>query len=195
MLTLVPSETSLTVALAGHGVTAAITVSAVACFCAVSPPVACITCCERHTTFDPERERERMRHLQLKPAEVMVSLVHRYLSCSCAQSSRERRNTGRSPRHSERCSRRYTSPDTPVQSVRSDTLWDDRRKGTGFWKPVFWETSSNNFVMILIPKPALANLHSSPQIRLSQLGHCLTRYHGNQAAHCTDTYCSDTISP
>lgn len=140
------------------------------------------------------RERERMRHLQLKPAEVMVSLVHRYLSCSCVQSSRERRNTGRSPRHSERCSRRYTSPDTPVQSVRSDTLRDDRRKGTGFWKPVFWETSSNNCVMILIPKAALANLHSSPQIRLPQLGHCLTRYHGNQA-HYTDTYCSDTISP
>lgn len=139
LLTLVPSVTSLTVALAGHRVTAAISVSTVACFHTVCPPVACITCCNRHITFD----REKMSHLQLKPAEAMSSLLHRYLSCSCVQSSRECRYTSHSPRHSERCSRRCTSFDTPDQNDRSDMLQDKRKKGTGFWKLVFWETSSN----------------------------------------------------
>lgn len=44
LLTLVPGVTSLTVALASHRVTAAISISTVACFCAVCPPVACIAC-------------------------------------------------------------------------------------------------------------------------------------------------------
>lgn len=140
LLTLVPGVTSLTVALAGHRVTAAISISTVACFCTVCPPVACIACCKRHITFDTEK---KMSLLQLKPAEVMTSLLHPYLSCSCAQSSRERRYTARSQRHSERCSHRYTSFDTPDQNARSDMLQDKRKKGTGFWKLAFWETSSN----------------------------------------------------
>lgn len=45
------------------------------------------------------------------------------------------------------------------------------------------------------PKAALTHSNSSAQIRLPQLLHCLTRYYGNQAAHRTDSYCSDTIFP
>lgn len=68
LLTLVPSVTSLTVALAGHRVTAAISVCTVTCFSTVWTPVTCITSCNRYVTFDINREE--MTHLQLKPAAV-----------------------------------------------------------------------------------------------------------------------------
>lgn len=77
MLTLVPSVTSLAVALAGHRVTAAISVSTVTCFSTVCPPVTRITTCNRHRTFDinggktpylhrknPQRYRWRRRRLR-----------------------------------------------------------------------------------------------------------------------------------
>lgn len=120
LLTLVASVTSLTVALAGHRVTAASSVSTVACFSTVWTPVTCITSCNRYVTFDINREE--IMHLQLKPAAVTTPALHCYLSCSGVRSSRQRRYSARSPRHSERCSRRYTSFDILDRNVRSDTL-------------------------------------------------------------------------
>lgn len=127
LLTLVPSVTSLTVALAGHRVTAAISVSTVARFSTVWTPVTCITSCNTYVTFDINQE---------KPAAVTPPALHCYLSCSGVRSSQQRRCTARSPRHSEHCSRRYTSFDILDRNVRSDTL-QERKPDAGFRKLAF----------------------------------------------------------
>lgn len=189
LLTLVPSVTSLTVALAGHRVTAAISVSTVTCFSTVWTPVTCITSCSRYVTFDINREK--MTHLQLNPAAVTTPALHCYLSCSGVRSSRQRRYTARSPRHSEHCSRRYTSFDILDRNVRSDTLQEERKPDAGFRKLVFWGTCCIGSH----PKAALNNFKESLHHHLLQRDHCLTRYYGNQAVHSADTYSSDTIFP
>lgn len=76
-----------------------------------------------------------MTHLQLKPAAMTTPALHCYLSCSGVRSSRQRRYTARSPRHSEHCSHRYTSFDILDRSVRSDTLQEEENQmpGLGNW--------------------------------------------------------------
>lgn len=140
-------------------------------------------------TFDINREK--MTHLQLKPAAGTTPALHGYLSCSGARSSRQRRYTARSPRHSEHCSRRYTSFHTLDQTVRSDTLQEGRKPGAGYRTLAFWGTCCFGSH----PKAARNNFKESLHRHRLQRDHCLTRYYGNQAVHSTDTYSPDTIFP
>lgn len=166
LLTLVPSVTSLTVALAGHRVTAAVSVSTVACFCAVCPPAACVTCCKRHVTFDTERKR------RICSWNLQRRLLHCCIVTFPAVVS--------SPAGSAR-----TPPARHVTAsvVLTDTLHltaltktpartccrtKDRKVETGILGNIVQRCDGAH------PKTAPTHLNSSLQIWLPQLGHCFS---------------------
>lgn len=116
LIALCSSVTCLTVTLASHRVTAAVSVSTVARFYTVCAPVACIARCNTNNTSDTNR-----REIQDQCC-VRCFFRHCYLSYSCGQSSQAHRYIVHSLHHSEHCSRRYTSFGILGQNVRLDML-------------------------------------------------------------------------